>query len=645
MKITLLLIALLCAAPALAAPGTKRILGVGDGGTGAEAASAARSNLGAASRGANSDITSINGLTMPLSTGQGGTASATGDLSAMTATVNVLRGYGALPAPVCNGAADDRTALRAIITAAAGNARVLIPASVTCRADLLTLPSNSHLTVDGTLKAPDGIVQTVIQIGSGASNVVIDGSGVIDGNRNNTTGANGAAGGISSGPTASNVQIRGVTIQGARMWPLNLVGVSGCSVTDVTMRDSTNSAEFAAGSNNCWASRLKISNIDNDGSFVFYKGVWNSGITDSVIEGGFVSGIGVYNDNDTQTLSHDLVIANNILRGNGRVGLEVSVGTRTDQTRNHYNIKIKDNVLVGNGTQNLSLGDIALSAIERSDISGNSSFSYGGASTSPAIKIALGANALTIENNKIFNPGPGGASGVCFQFAPGTTAERWIIRNNTCIDNQETRTVAYGFLGKIPTKSQVHDNRVINTIGGFGPLSEGSSLAFGWKGQISNSDQIAALNYHTSTKRTTALQMRGDTDSVSIGGIEGSPKTITLSTEDGDNAGKIVVNGALHHGGAAWIDPINHTEDNTAVVSAGRDNATLINTTLIPAFTVLIPPLTGANGQIFRLSSDGGVTSMTVKDSDGNSISGSPTTLAAGVGRTFLSDGSAWHVQ
>jgi hypothetical protein len=48
-------------------------LAVADGGTGSSTASGARSNLGAAASGANNDITSLTGLTTPLTTGQGGT--------------------------------------------------------------------------------------------------------------------------------------------------------------------------------------------------------------------------------------------------------------------------------------------------------------------------------------------------------------------------------------------------------------------------------------------------------------------------------------------------------------------------------------------------------------------------------------------
>ncbi len=53
-------------------------LALADGGTGASTAANARTNLSAAASGANSDITSLTGLTTPLSEAQGGTGTTTG---------------------------------------------------------------------------------------------------------------------------------------------------------------------------------------------------------------------------------------------------------------------------------------------------------------------------------------------------------------------------------------------------------------------------------------------------------------------------------------------------------------------------------------------------------------------------------------
>jgi len=77
-------------------------LAVTKGGTGASDASGARTNLGAAASGANSDITSLSGLTTPLSISQGGTGQTTAPsafaaLSPTTTKGDIIADDGALP--------------------------------------------------------------------------------------------------------------------------------------------------------------------------------------------------------------------------------------------------------------------------------------------------------------------------------------------------------------------------------------------------------------------------------------------------------------------------------------------------------------------------------------------------------------------
>ena len=64
-------------------------IAVSDGGTGASSAPIARSNLGAAAAGSNSDITSITGLTTPLSIAQGGTGNVAGTVTKLTTARSV----------------------------------------------------------------------------------------------------------------------------------------------------------------------------------------------------------------------------------------------------------------------------------------------------------------------------------------------------------------------------------------------------------------------------------------------------------------------------------------------------------------------------------------------------------------------------
>ncbi|MBW3538408.1 hypothetical protein KY386_02860, partial [Candidatus Parcubacteria bacterium] len=151
------------------------LLPVTSGGTGASTAAGARTNLGAAASGANSDITSLLGLTTPLSVAQGGTGQsvyADGQLLIGSTTGNTL-------------AKATLTAGTGItVTNGAGSITIAAPSAGTCSA-CVSLQSatpgtaqTGHINVSGTIIAGsfsgDGLNLTNLNASNVASGTLAD---------------------------------------------------------------------------------------------------------------------------------------------------------------------------------------------------------------------------------------------------------------------------------------------------------------------------------------------------------------------------------------------------------------------------------------------------------------------------------------
>jgi hypothetical protein len=157
------------------------VLKVEGGGTGANSAAAARTNLGAAAAGANSDITSLSGMSTPLPISEGGTGntlgvSPTGSLLTTPETVINVADYGGCSGSPVSDTANLNAAFAAARTSSAYTANQPIritggysTTGVACAVTQINATGFSRFGGGGRL-----IVEDLVLICSGAGNICLD---------------------------------------------------------------------------------------------------------------------------------------------------------------------------------------------------------------------------------------------------------------------------------------------------------------------------------------------------------------------------------------------------------------------------------------------------------------------------------------
>lgn len=376
---------------ALSASGNISLTGqipVLSGGTGSATANGARTNLGAAASGANSDITSISGLTTALSIGQGGT----GATSAAAARTNL--------GAAASGVNNDITSLTALAS--------IVPIgnlSIGASAQVLTLQGNASTV----LVANNGANSTTFGFANptGTNTITLpDASGIVCLNSGNCATA-GAAGGDLTGtypnPTIAKLQGTDLNISGpvggqvliynngSNRWEnLSVSGDIAISATAVATIGNNAVTTTKIADNAVTTSKIADSNVTTakiaDANVTEQK-LANDAVTTAKIAANAVTTAKIADSNVTNAKlqnSSVTVTAGNGLSGGGAVALGASTNLE---------------VVYGSTANTAVQGSTVLTITAGTGLSGGGAITLG-AGGSSTLNVAYGSTASTaVEGN------------------------------------------------------------------------------------------------------------------------------------------------------------------------------------------------------------------------------------------------------
>lgn len=376
--------------------------------------------------------------------------------SQMLATLASVTFYPAQFGAKCDGATNDTTAIQNMINAAAGaGSTAQIRPGVTCMVGALTVPSNSVIVINGTLRLIAGTDATLLTINAGASNVVISGSGTLNGNQSSQTGF---SDGIDTpNAAASFIRISGLTITNFLNSPIAMVEANNVYLSYLTLTNSGHSVSFAGASvHDCAADHLFISGI-NDAGFAFYGGATHCMLTNSEITLSNV-GIDVLNDSGQSAADSDILISNNIIFSNQTDGILVT--TSSGGIGNHKHVVISGNDIFGNNTSAGGYYGVLLNSVTDATMVGNrihNDVTPAGGPAGAGIGIGSGSTSVVISDNAIYDEGQGSTLGVGIaDFA----AINVLINNNMIYDDQGSPTMKYAITGTAGASTQLIGNQL-----------------------------------------------------------------------------------------------------------------------------------------------------------------------------------------
>jgi parallel beta-helix repeat protein len=332
-----------------------------------------------------------------------------------------------VPAPVCDGIADDQVALQAMLDAASNTripARIPVTPYGCAVSGPLCVKSDTVIIQDGLLKLsghsyPPGPSQQygIYTIVRAASNVTIMGNGTIDGGRpypppSEEPGGCCIGGIVAGGPVVgdydagiSDVTVRGLTIRNVPTWALSIDGTDGVRVDRVTVVNSRFSPQVGHGSKNVIVSGLQ-SSVVHDIGFTFYRGISNAIVTNSRvfdINGG--GGIGVFVDSPSGVAAG---LPSKFINVNGNIVYDANGGIDVQSQRVKDTVGIyADGINVSNNLvhDNVKVG-IELLGCAGCQVTGNQSHENGDPSVGYLAGISLaGAFGTLVSSNQVYDEG------------------------------------------------------------------------------------------------------------------------------------------------------------------------------------------------------------------------------------------------
>ena len=404
---------------------------------------------------------------------------------------------------------DDTAAIQGGITASAGVSGVLVGVrgDVFVVSSALNIPSQSHIILDGMIRQNVLSEGHLLNLGS-STDVVITGSGTLDGGGASRSGLAGGQGAIIAGnvltyqgPGAQNVLIQDIRIQNVVNWPWNIVASNNVRLVNVAATNCGNSANFSAGCTDCYAVNCRLDSILNDMGFTMYGNVQRSGFIHCVATSVFDTAFSVFSDQYSPGACSDILVLGcaALQSGSDAFGARSAVGGTLATPDIHYALTYASCVATKCGTRIMTgPGDYDFSTspcreVVIADCKSHDSSNIRG--------VILYGGPMTLSNfmvrNVSFGSGNPGGRGISFQ-ADGTVGNGgpFLISNGVVVDTQSTPTLVAGFEADAPPGAIFGPVKIVGgSVSGLASSGQVLSVASGqgWREKITVRD-VAGWN-------------------------------------------------------------------------------------------------------------------------------------------------------